>query len=395
MDNKDIFVYGQYLSRLVASILNSTVPDSPFEDMDWTRLYKLADFHNLTALVYPALKDLSVPADILQNWRYANNRLIARETRQAIEADMIFGILRKENIPFIRMKGIVTKNFYPAPYMRTQADVDICMSEEHRRYCSSIMKELGYEIFSVAENTDEYVKDNFYYYELHSSVYPTTSDFYNIFEDPFSKASESDDGTGYVFTDEYFYLHLITHLYKHFVTEGCGIRLLCDLYVYNKAHQSLDYNFINSVLKEHKLDKFHESILNLNEALFGNKEYTQDQIDIATFIFSCGDHGSDTIRRLTNSNPDKIESYSKKNRIKFALEIYFPKADTLKNRYHVLEKAPVLLPFFWVVRGFSTLFFKRDALKEQNEIIRSVNSQETQEAVRVQTLMGIRIQTEN
>lgn len=390
MDSKQTFIYGKYLSHLVASTLNNTVPEEPFEGIDWTQFFRLAEFHNVIALVYPAIKNFAIPDHILTKWIYANNRMVAREARQDIEAQTILGIFAEYDIPFIKMKGIVTKHFYPAPYMRTQADIDLCVSEENRKRCDSILENLGYKLFASIENTDEYMKDNFFYYEIHSSVYDSNSDFRSLFADPFSKAVKDKNGVGYVFTDEYFFLHLITHLYKHFVFEGCGLRLFCDLYIYRKAHPNLDMDFIYNTLSDYEITEFYNSITELTECLFGDKDFDQKSTDIATYIFNCGDHGSDTIRRLTNITNDKEKSFSMKNKLKFRLQIYFPPAYTLKNRYRILEKAPVLLPFCWIVRGFSTLFFKRSAIKEQQKIIGTLNSEEILEAQRIQKLAGVK-----
>lgn len=389
MDNNLIFKYGQYMSHLVACTINQAVPQAPFEGLDWKQLYKLASFHNMTALIYPVLGTLTLPQEVLSKWTYDNNRLLAREVRQEIEYQRILDMLKKENIPFIKMKGIVTKHFYPAPYMRTQADIDLCMSEAHRRYCASFMEELGYELFSVTENTDEYMKDNFFYYEFHSSVNTSDSEFYDLFSDPFSKVRASKDDTGFVFTDEYFYLHLVTHLYKHFIVEGCGIRLLCDLYIYSKAHPDLDYHFIRTTLEQYGVLRFYENITQLNECLFGGKTFTDNMTEIAIFVFKCGDHGSNTIRRLTIDSDDKKNSFSRKSQMKLIAQIYFPGVKIMKHKFPVLEKAPVLLPFFWIRRGFETVFFKRDAIKTQSNVIKSVNTDEVREAQRVRELIDL------
>lgn len=389
MNDNDLFKYGQYLSHLISCTINDTVPGKPFEGFDWNRFYKLTCFHKSVSLVFPVLSHLNVPEDILRRFTYDNNRMIAREARQEIESQKIFTALEKNGVPFIKMKGIVMKNLYPAPYMRSQADVDICMSEENRRRCASLMKDLGYEVFAEVENTDEYVKDDFFYYELHSSVNTSYSGFYKLFDEPFSKVKPAQDSVGFVFTDEYFYLHLVTHLYKHFITEGCGIRLLCDLYIFEKAHPDMNFGFIRSTLDEYEITDFYDNIIKLNSCLFEGEDFTEQYKSIAVFIFKCGDHGSDAVRYLTMSNTDKIAAFTKKNRFRVILQIYFPKAETLKMRYPILEKAPVLLPFYWVKRGFSTVFFKRNAIKQQSERVRSINSDEIKEAQKVRDLVGI------
>ncbi len=388
MEFESIFKYGQYLSHLISCTINSTEPDAPFEGMDWARLFRLACFHKAESLIFPTVKKLPLPADILNKFTYNNHRMIAREARQEIEAQKIFSLLKEKNIPFIKMKGIVMKHFYPMPYMRSQTDIDLCMSKEDRLLCAPIMKELGYKVFSSNENTDEYEKDDFFYYEMHSSL-STSFAFSKLYDNPFSNVKPADDNIGYVFTDEYFYLHIITHLYKHFIVEGCGIRFLCDMYIFKNTHPNMDIDYVRSLLAEYGMADFYDSIIKLIACLFDGKPFSTEQAEIATFIFKCGDHGNNNIRNLAMSVSRKshLSFWSK---IRFTLQIYFPPAKELKLKYPTLEKAPVLLPFFWIKRGFSTLFFKREAIAEQNKRIKSVHSVEIKEAQRVRALLKVR-----
>ncbi len=387
MERDTIFEYGKYLTHLISCTLNNTEPNAPFEGMDWEQLYRLACFHKAEALVFPTISKLQVPEDILSKFTYSNHRMKAREARQEIEAQKIFFLLKEKNIPFIKMKGIVLKNYYPMPYMRSQADVDLCMSRENRQIFAPVMKELGYKSHSENENTDVYEKDDFFYYELHSKI-STTFSFSKLYSDPFSKVKPDEDNIGYVFTDEYFYLHIVTHLYKHFVVEGCGIRFLCDIYIFEKAHPHLDKKLVRSLLAEYGMEDFYNNIIKLNSCLFEGAPFSEEQIKIAAFIFKCGDHGNDNIRHLAMSISRKSR-LSFWSRIRFTLQIFFPPAKELKIRYPLLEKAPVLLPLYWIRRGFSTLFFKREAISEQNKRIKSVHSDETKEAQKVRTLLQI------
>ncbi|MBQ2944605.1 MAG: nucleotidyltransferase family protein [Ruminococcus sp.] len=389
MENEKIFLYGKYLCHLVSCCINNKTPEQPFDGIDWNFFYRLAELHKATSLIYPVLCHLDIPQDIMSKFTYNNHRMIAREARQEIEAKRIFGALEEQGIPFIKMKGIVMKNYYPMPYMRAQADVDLCMSEEDRNRCKTIMKDFGYEVFSEDEIVDEYVKEKFFYYEMHSSVNSSTSDFKDIFCDPFSKTKPSDDNVGFVFTNEIFYLHLITHLYKHLLVEGCGIKLFLDLYIFEKAHPDMDNDFIRKILSEHNIETFYDNVLSLIASLFSDEPFSEANKDIATFIFKCGDHGSNLVRDLTRSTTNKTKALSNRNKIHYILQIYFPPARELKYRYPILEKAPVLLPFYWVKRGFSTLFLKNEALKHQRKRIQSFYSDDMQEAKNVYKLIGI------
>ena len=57
-------------------------------------------------------------------------------------------------------------------------------------------------------------------------------------------------------------------------------------------------------------------------------------------------------------------SVSQKNlRLSALLRMLFPPAGTLKYRYGILERLPVLLPVFWVIRWFDMLLFRRDHIR--------------------------------
>lgn len=389
METGNLFQHGKYLTHLIACTLNDAEPEAPFEGIDWEQLYQLACFQKACALIYPSLQKLAVPDAVMKKFTYSNHKMTAREARQEIESKTILTILKEKGISFIKMKGVVIKNYYPMPAMRPQSDVDLIVSKEDRVRAGEIMKGLGYEVLIKKEHTDEYVKDKFFYYEFHSSLNSAFS-FSELFSEPFTKTKPAEDSLGVVFTDEYFYIHIITHLYKHFVIEGCGLRPFCDLYIFEKTHPNLDKDFIAKTLSDYGLKDFYEIILSLCKCFFQNAPYGDNQRDIATFVFRCGDHGSNAIRYLTEANPNKKQSLSFWSKLHFALEIYFPPAKNLKYRYPVLEKAPVLLPFYWVKRGFHTLFFKKEALKNQKRKIDSVNSEEIKEAKKIFKLMGFK-----
>ncbi len=384
----NLFEYGKYLTHLIACTINNAEPEAPFEGMDWEQLYSLAYFQKAVALIYPSAKKLAVPSKVMEKLTYTNHRMTAREARQEIESKIILKALCEEGIPFIKMKGVVIKNLYPMPSMRTQSDVDLIVKAEDRPRCEKLMKDFGYEVLIKKESTDEYVKDKFFYYEFHSSL-NSAFKFSELFSEPFTKTKPSPDSTGVVFTDEYFYMHIITHLYKHFVVEGCGIRPFCDLYIFEKSHPQLNMEFIIKTLSDYGLGDFYQIIIKLCRCFFQGEAFDDNQKDIATFVFRCGDHGSKAIRHLTEANPNKKKPLSLWSKIRFALEIYFPPAKNLKFRYPILEKAPYLIPFYWVKRGFYTVFFKKEAIQAQNRKIESVNSDEIKEAQKIYKLMGL------
>lgn len=382
--------YGRYLASLIGCVINNTPPLKPFENLNWNILYRLAEHHNVVSLIYPAISSMDMPKDVQEKFIYTNKILIARETRQEIEAQSIFSLLNDNGIRFIKLKGITIKNLYPMPYMRTSADVDIYMSKEDRERSRALMKKAGYNLDASIHYHDEYSKDEFYIYELHSSVISPESKFADIFCDPFRNSVTDPDGINYQLNKNYFYLHLMIHLSHHFLTGGCGIRHLCDIYVFEKSHPDLDMDFINNIIKPYELTVFFNTIRNLAYSLFEDKEISKDEMYIAEFIFKSGERGNGELRHISWLSDDKHITWTFTRKCKYFLRLWFPDVDTMKKRYSVLHKFPVLLPVFWVRRIFYTLFFKRSAIKEQRNEIRRLNSNELKEAKRIRNLAGLK-----
>ncbi len=382
--------YGKYLASLIGSTINRTPAEKPFENINWDTLYNMADHHNVISLIYPAISSLRIPTDFLKNFTYTNKLLIAREARQEIEAQRIFNILNDNHIRFIKLKGITIKNLYPMPHMRTSADVDIYMSKEDRERSRALMEKAGYTLDASIEYHDEYSKDDFFIYELHSSVVSSKSKYADLFSEPLSKSVPDFDGVNFQLNQNYFYIHLMIHLLNHFMTGGCGIRHLCDIYVFEKSHPDLDMDFISNIIKPYELTEFFKTIRNLSHSLFENKELSKDEQDIAEFIFKSGERGSQNLKHISWLSDDKHITWTFTKKCKYFLSLWFPGVNTMKKRYSVLEKAPFLLPFCWLQRGFYAIFFKRSALKGQRDEIRRLNSEELKEAKRIRNLAGLK-----
>ena len=390
MNNNSITEYGRYLTGLISSVINSAAPQKPFKGMDWERLYKLALLHNVAALVYPAIKELDPPEEVMKKFEYSNNRTLAREARQELEARRIFEALHSEGIKFIILKGTHLKNFYPLPHMRTQSDVDICMSKEDRARGMKLMHSFGYELDESIDYTDEYSKDNYFIYEFHSDIMSNKSEFHSAFSEPFSKAKPlDDDGMTFVFTDEYFYLHLFFHLYKHFISGGCGIRHFCDMYIFEKSHPDMDKEVILKVIKEYNTEEFYENLNKLLLCMFEGKAPDNAQEQILAFIFKSSEHGTFQVYR-TASLFSKKTDITRFDQFKYLLGNCFPGVEVMKKRYPILEKAPVLLPVCWVRRGCYSIFCNREVLRRQKKELEIINSDEVKEAQNARHLIGIK-----
>ena len=391
MQNTELSIHGRYLASLIGHSLRGSFPTEPSKEISWEKIYKLATHHNVIALIYPVISKLNVPKETKDKFDYDNLRAIAREARQELESQRVFSALSENNIKFIKLKGIVIKNLYPLPHMRSSSDVDICMSKENRDKSVAIMESLGYNLGSRIDYHDEYSKDQFFIYEIHSDIISPRSPLHSLFVNPFEKSVvDKNNPDTLVLSNEYFYLNLVMHLYKHFISEGCGLRLFSDIYLFRKECNNLDITFINNILDDYNLLDFHNTILKLNTCFFEGNQYSDNLSIIADFIFKGGEYGNNSLKKLSWLSSSKSAKLTFSDKVRYFFGNWFPGVKIMKKRYPVLEKAPILLPVCWIRRVFYTIFFKRSALKEQHNEIKRLNSPELKEAKKIRMLAGIK-----
>lgn len=368
MEDSALIRYGKFLSSLISSVVLGTALPSPFEGLDWKKLFYLAKKQGVAVMVYPVVKKMNLPEDAMLLFEKNKHRMVARTTRQNIEAETVMSMLEANSIRYIRLKGSHIKRMYPFDYLRTFTDVDLCISESDREKARPVMESLGYTISNITDYHDEYEKDKFFIFELHSHIISPVASYSSVFDSPFTKAVPV-EGSEYCYelNNEYLYLHLFFHLYKHFTATGCGIRLFADLLVYENYIDNPDWNFIESVIKEHNMFSFYITVKKLIRYFFYGEPFDKNIVAIAEYIFK---------NEPTGLYQHHVASLGFWGKIKYFLKNWFPSAKDLAFRYPVLEKAPVLLPVCWLRRIFYSLFFNRSAFKEQAESIRTASSEE-------------------
>ena len=378
MQNEKLLKYGEYLTALITSAIRGTPAPEAFDNINWKTLFALAQKHNVAIMVYPKVITLDLPEEAKFLFKAEKDRMLSRTTRQSIEADRVLKEFEANSIKYIKLKGLHIRDYYPLNYMRNFGDIDIYVSKENREKAKPIMKKLGYSLDNSIGYHDEYSKDNFFIFEIHSDVVNYSMRYAPIFENPFSKSIPDDCGsTGYVLDNEHLYLHLICHLYNHFVKTGCGIRLFADLLVFEEKIKDVDFNFIEAELKKYNMMDFYIVVKKLNEYFFNGKNPDKDTLSIASYILE-----SETSGEYKNI----VANYTFKDKIKRIANDIFPSLNVMSDRYPILKKAPVLLPVCWIRRGFYTVFFKHKAFKTEIEAIKDFNSDENKEIKRIRKL---------
>ena len=241
---------------LLYCALNEVSPDAArLEGIDGEKFAALCIQQQVSALVYMVAEQLG--ADVFgekgaEQLRTDALQAIRVNVMFEMERIRVFGVLEKEKISYMALKGCVLKQYYPEAKRREMGDVDVLIDPKEAERIREVMVSLGYtcEEFGVTHH-DEYFKEPFYTFEMHRTLShhfgDTWDDYYEHIRE---KLLPVGNGSSELrFTDEDFYIYLFIHGYRHYMTAGIGVKFLTDIFCYLRAVK-LDEAYL-----EQELDK--------------------------------------------------------------------------------------------------------------------------------------------
>ena len=327
---------------LAGCAVSKQTPDKArVEEWDLDHLYEAAKRHMLTAAVGTALESAGIRSE---KFIFAVANAQRRTALLDADRERVLARLEQERIWYMPLKGAVLKTLYPRFGMREMADNDILFDATRASDVRRIMEELGFTTEEYDKSVhDVYHKEPVSNFEMHRALFEDDkTPRYAYYAGVRNKLVRDDDKAyGYHFTDEDFYLYLVAHEYKHYKGIGTGIRSLLDTYVFLRE-KTLDMVYIRQELE--KLDIVDYEMVNRNLAmnLFKGVKLTDDLAEMFDYIVHSGTYGN-----WSNHANTQVE---KKGRFRFFLSRAFPTMDQLAYLYPILNKAPFLYPFCWILR---------------------------------------------
>ena len=104
---------------------------SPITDSDLAKMFSVIQAHDMTHILSSALLNngLLTGSKLENIYRDQIYSTLYRYESQCYVLEKICGVLEKEKIRYIPLKGAVIKEIYPQPWMRTSCDIDILVHE--------------------------------------------------------------------------------------------------------------------------------------------------------------------------------------------------------------------------------------------------------------------------
>ena len=334
-----------WLIWLSTCALNGDVPDKTrVEEMNLEQLYQAAKQHLLTGIIGYALEADGI---YYQSFVQAKAKAIRKTVLIDQEREEVCKAFDEAGIWYMPLKGAVMKDLYPSIGMRQMADNDILIDPDRAEDAKSIMERLGFttEYYGVS-NHDIYHKPPVSNFEIHTALFShscerTIAEYYRNVKDRLIRDKEN--GCSYHFSDEDFYIYMISHEYKHFSMRGTGLRSLLDVYVFfTKKGDGLDWRYIEQEIKKLGIAVFERTNRSLAMHLFSGKQLTDGEREMLEYILFSGTYGTEK-----NYVQNQIQ---RKGRFGYLFSRAFLPLHSMTSLYPILKRFPILLPVFWVVR---------------------------------------------
>ena len=349
------------------------------DEIDLDALYSLCKEHSITAFVSSVISEhLKDKPEQYSKWSEEQMKALYRDMNFEGERKNILSFLEQNGIWHMPLKGVILKNYYPKPFLREFADNDILFDEHFSSQVEDFMLSQGYaRKQSDSGHVMEYEKAPCFNFEMHRSLYHTNNPvFYDYYKDVKEKLIK-DEGVkfGFHFSDEDFYIFMISHAFRHYRDNGVGIRTLLDIYVYNKAKgEALDYRYIENELRKIESFEFEKTMRALSKRAFGetNPVFSAEEEEILLYYFKSGTYGSMDIRMQNRVEKLTGETdFSSKGRIKYWFKRLF-NLKQCKQEYPKAYKTVIAIPFLIVLRAIKGIT-KLDSLKKENEELKKLS----------------------
>ena len=352
--------------RVIIDILKADLAGEELSlpaDVDFERLYRLADMHRVVPLIADAvIKCDFAPDEIKSKFKKELFRVSMRYETQLKEKNALTEAFSQQGINHCFLKGQKLSRFYKKPELRFMLDMDVWVEKNRVKDAQALLEERGYEKSSVADDKDiGYIKKPFLNVEIHKELKYDYDKGYEYYKGAFSRLKAVEGSCEMNMTDEDFYVYILSHSAHHFATAGTGVRNVLDHYYLKRELKPVcDEALLQAGLTATGLDLFNSRMDKLAEYWFGNGPADDDIEETAQYIMLSGVFGNQTNHYLGGILRG---AYSEK-KSSYILSRLFPLRKTVQDRYPVLKKMPFLLPFIWIVRIITALFAKKDYTAE-------------------------------
>ena len=338
-------------------------------------VFKMSAFNGLVSLVSEGVEKLGLErteknAPVLDAFVQARAMAVRKNLLLDTERETILTHLEENGIWYMPLKGVILKDMYPKLGLRQMSDNDILFDGAYREHIRDYFLSLDYSIEHYNEGFhDVYHKKPIFNYEMHVELYGekwvALQDYYKGVKNRLIK--DGDNGYGYHFTDEDFYIYLALHAYRHFAfSESIGARHLIDVFVYLQKKPNLDFKYIEAELNKLGVWQFDCDCRELVSEIFDKVE-TFDICKLSDEMRTTLEEFM--INMFNMSRTGQVDKgIKKKGKFGYMMSRIFPGVKFMGN-YKPIFGHWYMLPIGWVYRAFDITFTRFGKIKSEIKIV--------------------------
>lgn len=357
------------------------------KQMDWENVIILSRMHKVEALVYSSLSNETkdtIPSEMLNLWK--KEVFMSGITQQCHMKEMenVLKEFNKANIDVLLLKGLIIRNLYPEPTLRTMSDADIVVRNSDLEKSKEILSKIGYIEYKKTAKDFMFIKSGCLPIELH----------WELVDDCYSKKMRKFEGDMWMNIEyvnigeshakkmslEDTIIFQCIHMAKHMTSKGFGIRHLVDFtLLVNKNEIEVDWLNLLERCKKYGIYKFILKVMLASNKLFDmtipkeinfilikeDKSYLDEFI---RYILESGVHGRENLEAVMTSylacNENK-EDANNDSPLRICINFLFPIVENMSDTYNYAKKYKILYPIAWVHHLLRGVFNKEYSLKDK------------------------------
>lgn len=323
--------------------------------VDWLSFLRLANSHNLAALVCHGLQQdpdvwKQVPKGVRACLTDAYMQAIYWDSQQDYMKQLLQEKLSDADIPHIFLKGICLKQDYPVPALRTMCDLDVLVYASDFDEIDKVAAALDGKAADGDGNHRNYVFPGNVKVEFHPNLLHHATPVGTEINPGWQYAMDMPGDMSKQLTAEGFYLNTICHFADHFIAGDLSVRFVLDVWVNrNLRKPEADRAFVEQELDRFGLLDFAKNVEELAEVWFGNGQDTPLLQEFGEYILT-NVHGISN-RAMLNA----ISLAPGSNRFSALMKKAFYPKEELEDRYPWCKGKMLLLPAAWCARAYNAV----------------------------------------
>lgn len=366
-----------YILTLMKAVLNNEILMDIRVDHDWSFLYKVSEYHHVSAMVYYAVlgKKRGIPKEWKSRFSESFRKGVAYSEQQLRDLEEVGGILRKAQVSNLLLPPTGIKCMYPQADMRETDEIHIYFSHNDEKKLIQILTGVGIHFGGRDGDGNLYfiTRRNFKFIFVHR-LFPHNPKLRKYFARLWEMANEDPELPYlYYLSPENQYVLLISWICDKLIFGRVDVRDVADIHVFLRHYEGkLNWPYIELKLSELQISDFGKEMRHLGCAWFGSREEEQNQgvgyLDLEEYVLSKGMYGLEGCTKLIPIFQErKIRQLKqkKRERMRKLIRWLFPEQNYMQGIYKVLESMPFLLPVCWCFRLLHLLFYNiRTKLKK-------------------------------